>query len=61
MSHTSTLTRRGSTTIPRSIREALGVQLGDTLTWHVLPDGTVLCRHKPATRSTPGSPSCRQF
>lgn len=48
MSHTSTLTRRASTTIPRSIRKALGMQLGDTLTWQVLRDGTVLCRHKPA-------------
>lgn len=47
MSHTSTLTGRGSTTVPRSIREALGMQVGDTLTWQVLRDGPVLCRHKP--------------
>lgn len=35
-------------TVPRSIREALGMRLGDTITPQVRRDGIVLCRHKPA-------------
>jgi AbrB family looped-hinge helix DNA binding protein len=48
MSHTSTLTKRGTTTVPRAIREALGMQPGDRLEWRVPRDGTFLCRHKRA-------------
>jgi AbrB family looped-hinge helix DNA binding protein len=50
MPHTSTVTKRGMTTIPRALREALGMQPGDRLEWHVQRDGSVLCRHKPADR-----------
>jgi AbrB family looped-hinge helix DNA binding protein len=40
--------KRGTTNVPKSIRDALGMQPGDTLEWQVTGDGTVLCRHKPA-------------
>ncbi|MBS0437064.1 MAG: AbrB/MazE/SpoVT family DNA-binding domain-containing protein [Proteobacteria bacterium] len=47
MPHTSTLTKLGTTTVPRSIREALDMRPGDRLEWQVTRDGAVLCRHKP--------------
>jgi bifunctional DNA-binding transcriptional regulator/antitoxin component of YhaV-PrlF toxin-antitoxin module len=34
--------------IPRQIREALGIQPGDKLAWHLSRDGVLLCRHKPS-------------
>lgn len=33
--HTSTLTRKGQTTIPAEFRELLGLQAGDRLTWRI--------------------------
>ena len=41
---TSRLTRRGRTTIPRSVREVLGLREGDMLVYRLAGDRAVLCR-----------------
>ncbi len=46
MSHDSTLTSKGQTTIPLAIREGLAMKPGDKMTFTLLPDGTVLMRVK---------------
>jgi antitoxin PrlF len=42
----ATLTSKGQTTIPKEIRESLGMKTGDRMTFTLLPDGTVLLRLK---------------
>jgi antitoxin PrlF len=42
----ATLTSKGQTTIPKDIRDSLGIKPGDRLTFTVLPDSTVLLRAK---------------
>lgn len=46
MSTEATLTSKGQTTIPKDIRDSLGIKPGDRLTFTVLPDSTVLLRAK---------------
>lgn len=46
MSVDSTLTTKGQTTIPKDIRDSLGMKPGDRMTFTILPDGTVLMRVK---------------
>ena len=46
MSADSTLTSKGQTTIPKGIRDTLGMKSGDRMTFTMLPDGTVLMRVK---------------
>jgi len=46
VSEDSTLTSKGQTTIPKSIRDSLGMKSGDRMTFTMLPDGTVLMRVK---------------
>ncbi len=46
MSADSTLTSKGQTTIPKDIRDNLGMKAGDRMTFTMLPDGTVLMRVK---------------
>lgn len=46
MSTDSTLTTKGQTTIPKSIRDNLGMKPGDRMTFTMLPNGTVLMRVK---------------
>lgn len=46
MSTDSTLTSKGQTTIPKDIRDNLGMKPGDRMTFTMLPDGTVLMRVK---------------
>ncbi len=46
MSTESTVTSKGQTTIPKDIRESLGVKPGDRMTFTLMPDGTVLLRVK---------------
>lgn len=45
----STITAKGQTTVPRQVREQLGVGPGTRLVWHVMPNGALLVRAK--TRS----------
>lgn len=42
----STLTSKGQTTIPKEIRDGLGMQSGDRMTFTLMPDGTVVMRVK---------------
>lgn len=42
----ATLTSKGQTTIPKEIRDGLGMKTGDRMTFTLMPDGTVLMRVK---------------
>lgn len=42
----ATLTSKGQTTVPRDIRERLGLEPGDQLHFTLLPNGTVVMRAK---------------
>ena len=41
-----TLTSKGQTTIPKQIRDRLGMKAGDRMTFTVMPNGLVLMRVK---------------
>ncbi len=41
-----TLTSKGQTTIPKEIRDGLGLQPRDEIHYTLLPDGTVIMRAK---------------
>lgn len=60
----ATLTAKGQTTIPREIRDRLGLEAGDKLVFTVLSDGTVVMRAKTrrlldlaGSLTRPGQPS----
>lgn len=42
----STLTAKGQTTIPKDIRDGLGLKSGDRISFTMMPDGTVRMRIK---------------
>jgi antitoxin PrlF len=42
----TTMTSKGQTTIPKDIRDGLGIKSGDRMTFTLLPDGTVILRAK---------------
>ncbi len=46
MTTDATLTSKGQTTIPKEIRDSLGMKPGDRMTFTQMPDGTVLMRVK---------------
>ena len=46
MTTDATLTSKGQTTIPKEIRDRLGLQPGDRMTFTLMPDKTVLMRVK---------------
>lgn len=46
MTTAATLTSKGQTTIPKEIRESLGMKPGDRMTFTLMPDGTVVMRVK---------------
>jgi antitoxin PrlF len=41
-----TLTSKGQTTIPKEIRDSLGMKAGDQMTFTLMPDATVIMRVK---------------
>ena len=43
---TATMTSKGQTTIPKDIRDGLGLKPKDKLHFTLLPDGTVIMRAK---------------
>jgi AbrB family looped-hinge helix DNA binding protein len=66
MGATATLTSKGQTTIPKEIRDRLGMKPGDRMTFTLMPDGTMLVRvkrksilslagmlHKPGRKAVP--------
>ena len=46
MTTVATLTSKGQTTIPKEIRDSLGMKSGDRMTFTLMPDGTVILRVK---------------
>jgi antitoxin PrlF len=46
MSTEATLTSKGQTTIPKSIRDSLRMKAGDRMSFTLMPDGVVLLRVK---------------
>ena len=46
MSTDATLTSKGQTTIPKPIRDSLGMKTGDRMTFTLMPDGAVVMREK---------------
>ena len=46
MTTAATLTSKGQTTIPKEIRDSLGMKPGDRMTFTLMPDSTVIMRMK---------------
>ena len=46
MSDATTMTTKGQVTVPREIRERLGLKSGDKMSFTLLSDGTVVMRPK---------------
>ena len=46
MSEPTTMSIKGQVTIPRDVRERLGLQAGDKIAWSLLSNGTVVVRPK---------------
>lgn len=46
MPEPTTVSSKGQVTIPRDLRERLGLQAGDKIAWSLLSNGTVVVRPK---------------
>ena len=46
MTNDATLTNKGQATIPKEIRDSLGMKPGDRMTFTLMPDATVIMRVK---------------
>lgn len=42
----TTISSKGQVTVPRDVRERLGLQAGDKIAWSVLSNGTIVLRPK---------------
>jgi antitoxin PrlF len=51
----STITDKGQTTVPKEIRDALGVKSGQRLQWEVVENGTARVRPEPSALALYGS------
>jgi len=54
MSNDATPTSKGQTTIPKKIRDSLGMNPGDQMTFTLMPDATVVMRVNSKTISALG-------
>jgi len=57
----STIYKKGQTTLPIEVRNALGVHAGDSVTFRVEGDGTVLVRKTEGREDDPAMASFLQF
>jgi len=57
----STIYKKGQTTLPIEVRNALGVDAGDSVTFRVEGDGTVLVRKTAGQDDDPAMASFLQF
>ena len=46
MSEPTTISSKGQVTVPREVRERLGLQAGDKIAWSMLSNGTIVLRPK---------------
>ena len=51
----STLTDKGQTTVPRQVREALGLKPRERLQWDITEDGAVTVKPEPSALALFGS------
>ena len=51
----STITDKGQTTVPRQVREALGLKPRSRLQWDIAADGTVIVKPEPSALALFGS------
>lgn len=52
---TSTLTSKGQTTVPREVRDALDLDVGDKLSWEIRGGNVVVTTQRPAFFEWEGS------
>lgn len=46
MAEPTTMSSKGQVTVPRAVRERLGLQAGDKIAWSMLGNGTIVLRPK---------------
>jgi AbrB family looped-hinge helix DNA binding protein len=46
MAEPTTLSSKGQVTVPRDVRERLGLRAGDKIAWSMLSNGTIVVRPK---------------
>jgi antitoxin PrlF len=51
----STVTDKGQTTVPKEVRDALGIKPRQRLQWDLSPDGTAVVRAEPSALNLFGS------
>ena len=61
MSTEATLTAKGQTTIPKAIRDSLGMKVGDRMSFTLMPDGIVVMRVKNKRMSRLGCSGIATF
>ncbi len=49
---TTRVSEKGQTTIPKELREEIGVEAGDVVEWHRTPEGLVVRKHVDSGRET---------